>query len=274
METSLSTENDQQNEIAVKSKKPLEIFYLENVARSDTFANVVGDTDKPGWEFGRMTDETEDKNTAIMFWTQSMQRSHWCTEVLWYEILAKLEEVAPSTTNYQFKVKSVVCGGKTFGQDGGIHTDVDFQFSEEGDGWMTVCFFPNEEWNAEWGGEFQFFNDEGDVIATYYPKPNTCLVFDSNIPHRGLAPIRTCNRLRKCLTYKTFVHKQWFLEKNPDVKMIDGSVVPGLVGTPTRTDLGKITDTSPDESFKDVEIPITISHDMGSPAPSKKNIKK
>jgi Rps23 Pro-64 3,4-dihydroxylase Tpa1-like proline 4-hydroxylase len=258
-----------ESSIPTKSKKPLEIIYLENVARSDTFANVVGDVNMPGWSFGRMTDESEDKNTANLFWQQSMQRSNWCTEVLWYEILVRLEEVAPSTKNYQFKVSSVVCGGKTFGQDGSIHTDKDFEFNEEGDGYMTVCFFPNEEWNAEWGGEFQFFNDTGDVIATYYPKPNTCLVFDSNIPHRGLAPTRHCNRLRKCLTYKTFVHKQWFLENNPDVKMIDGSFVPGLTSTPTRTNFDQNVDNSmPEPKFKE---PVPVEN---KPFIPKKRIKK
>lgn len=205
--------------------RPLEIYYLDNVARADTLVNVIADTDNPIWEFGRATDPDEDKETAILFWQASMMRSHWCTEVLWYEILSKLAEVAPDTEKYNFKVTDVVCGGKTFGQDGSIHTDKDFQFSEEGDGFMTVCFFPNEAWNPEWGGEFQFFDDEGNVIATYYPNPNTCLVFDSNIPHRGLAPTRQCNKLRKCLTYKTFVHKQWFLETNPNAKIIDGNTL-------------------------------------------------
>jgi hypothetical protein len=254
MDSNLPIESNDQSAIVPTKKRPLEIFYLEDVARSDTFSNVLGDVDKPGWEFGRMTDENEDKNTAIMFWTANMQRSHWCTEVLWYEILAKLEEVAPATTNYQFKVTSVVCGGKTFGLDGGIHTDKDFKFTEEGDGYMTVCFFPNKEWEPEWGGEFQFFGDNGEVIASYYPKPNTALVFDSNIPHRGLAPIRNCNRLRKCLTYKTFVHKQWFLENNPDVKMIDGSIVPGIassISTPVRTNLNKFETPTTAPVFND-----------------------
>lgn len=204
-------------------KRPLEIFYLENVARNDTLVNVIADTDKAIWEYGRATDPDEDKETATLFWQANMGQSNWCSDVLWYEILNKLAETAPITERYIFKVDEVVCGGKTFGQDGAIHTDKDFQFSPEGDGFMTVCFFPNKEWNPEWGGEFQFFNDAGDVIATYYPKPNTCLVFDSNIPHRGLAPTRKCNKLRKCLTYKTFVHKQWYLDNNPDVKVIDGN---------------------------------------------------
>lgn len=205
--------------------KPLEIYYLDNVARSDTFVNVRHDTDQAVWKYGRKTDP--DSTEGNVFWEASMMRSHWCSEVLWYEILTKLAEIAPVTNNYHFKVTDITCGGKTFGQDGDIHTDKDFQFNEEGDGFMTVCFFPNEEWNPSWGGEFQFFNDDGDVIASYYPKPNTCLIFDSNIPHRGLAPNRSCQVLRKCLTYKTFVHKQWFLENNPNVKLIDGNSIEG-----------------------------------------------
>jgi len=212
-------------------KKPLEIFYLDNVARSDTLSNVMHDTNQAVWEYGRKTDP--DSDTGNTFWQADMMRSHWCTEVLWFEILAKLAEIAPVTNNYHFKVTDVKCGGKTFGQDGEIHTDKDFQFNDEGDGFMTVCFFPNEEWNPSWGGEFQFFDDNGDVIATYYPKPNTCLVFDSNIPHRGLAPLRGCQELRKCLTYKTFVHKQWFLENNPNVTMIDGNALPTIENTET-----------------------------------------
>ena len=204
--------------------RPLEIIYMENVARPDTWANVISDTNQGIWEYGRKTDE--DDTDGNVFWQANMARSHWCAEVLWYEILVKLAETAPATEKYNFKVTEVVCGGKTFSQDGSIHTDKDFQFNEEGDGFMTVCFFPNEEWNPEWGGEFQFFNDSGDVIATYYPKPNTCLVFDSNIPHRGLAPTRKCQQLRKCLTYKTFVHKQWFLDQHPDAQIIDGDALP------------------------------------------------
>lgn len=205
--------------------RPLEIIYLEDVARADTWANVLSDVKKPLWEYGRSTDPDEDQETASLFWQASMARSHWCTEILWYEILVKMAQVAPATEKYNFKVTDVTCGGKTFGQDGAIHTDKDFQFNEEGDGFMTVCFFPNDDWNPEWGGEFQFFDDAGNVIATYYPKPNTCLVFDSNIPHRGLAPTRKCNKLRKCLTYKTFVHKQWFLENYPDTQIIDGNLL-------------------------------------------------
>jgi len=34
-------------------------------------------------------------------------------------------------------------------------------------------------------------------------------VFDSNIPHQGFGPNPGSNVLRKFITYKTFVHKNW-----------------------------------------------------------------
>ena len=96
-----------------------------------------------------------------------------------------------------------------------IHTDKDFIWNDMGDGFMTLCFFPNKEWSPEWGGEFQFFDENGNVIATYYPMPNTCIVFDSDIPHRGLGPSRDCKKLRQYISFKTFVSKRWYLNNDP-----------------------------------------------------------
>jgi hypothetical protein len=189
-----------------------EIFYLTDVLRPDTFVNVCAELDKPIWQFGRVTNpEIWDEDTNI-FWMADLSLHHLVSEVAFYEIQHRLNQVAPETSDYQFKVYHAIAGGKTFGLDGGIHTDKDVEFNNMGDGFMTFCFFPNREWNPEWGGEFQFFDDHGNVIATYYPTPNSCLVFDSNIPHRGLAPSRDCKKLRKYISYKTFVSKKWYLK--------------------------------------------------------------
>ena len=194
--------------------KPLEIFHLTNVLRSDTFSNVVDLLKKPIWQWGRVTSpDAWDEDTTV-FWMADLTLDTLVGETAFYEVLNKLNQVAPETIPYQFKLYSAIAGGKTFGLDGGVHTDKDVEFNDMGDGFMTLCFFPNEEWNPEWGGEFQFFNENGEVIATYYPMPNTCLVFDSNIPHRGLAPSRDCKKLRQYISYKTFVSKRWYLENN------------------------------------------------------------
>jgi hypothetical protein len=193
--------------------KPMsEIFYLENVLRNDTFVNIVAELKKPIWQYGRVTNPDVWDEDTTMFWQADLTLYHMVGEQAFYEIINKLNELEPSTKKYQFKLYSAIAGGKTFGLDGGIHTDKEVEFNDMGDGFMTFCFFPNQEWNPEWGGEFQFFDQAGNVIATYYPMPNTCLVFDSNIPHRGLAPNRDCKKLRTYLSFKTFVSKKWYLE--------------------------------------------------------------
>jgi hypothetical protein len=193
--------------------KQLEIFYLKDVLRKDTFANIVGELKKPIWQFGRVTNPDAWDEDPTVFWQADMSLTTLVGDVMFYEIINKLGELDPNTKKYQFKLYSAIAGGKTYGLDGSIHTDKDVEFNDMGDGFMTFCFFPNEEWNSEWGGEFQFFDDTGNVIATYFPEPNTCLIFDSNIPHRGLAPNRDCKKLRQYVSFKTFVSKKWYLDQ-------------------------------------------------------------
>jgi hypothetical protein len=203
------------------TSKPREIFYLKDVLLPDTFANVINELNQPIWRFGRVTSpDTWDEDTTV-FWTADLSITPWATDSAFYEILHALQTKYPETENYSFKLQSAVAGGKTFGLDGGIHTDKDINYNDMGDGYMTLCYFPNKDWDPDWGGEFQFFDDYGNIIASYYPVPNSCLVFDSNIPHRGLGPNRDCKKLRIYISYKTFVSKKWYLENNKDVKMIE-----------------------------------------------------
>jgi hypothetical protein len=194
---------------------PKEIFYLSDVLRPDTFSNVCSLLEKPIWQFGRVTNPDAWDEDSTVFWQADLTLNNMVGDVAFYEILSNLNKLAPSTASYQFKLYSAIAGGKTFGLDGGIHTDKDFIWNDMGDGFMTLCFFPNKEWSPEWGGEFQFFDENGNVIATYYPMPNTCIVFDSDIPHRGLGPSRDCKKLRQYISFKTFVSKRWYLNNDP-----------------------------------------------------------
>jgi hypothetical protein len=199
--------------------KQLEIFYLSNVLKDDYFSNIKGDLNGPGWKYGPVASAEGFEEDNISMWVYDFLKSPW-NPVLYQSILDKLREVAPATSNYQFKILESYAGGKTFGIDGKVHNDKEFTFNEVGDGFMTFCFFPSqEEWDPNWGGELQFFDDNLNVIATYHPQPNTCLVFDSNIPHRGLAPSKDCPYLRTFISIKTFVHKRWDLEETSEVEV-------------------------------------------------------
>lgn len=192
----------------MESKK-LEIFYIENAVSQDAFANLSSDLDKEVWSYGvpEPTYGWGVEDTKNMWWCDLI-KNRW-HEVVYQNIIDKLETIDPNIKNYIFKIINAQAGGRTFGLDGSIHIDHDFKFNNDGDGFMTFCWFPNKEWEPEWGGELQFFDENGNIIASYLPMPNTCIVFDSNIPHRGLAPTRDCDKLRKYVSIKVQVHKMW-----------------------------------------------------------------
>lgn len=188
---------------------PKEIFYVDNAGTQDAFANLASDLDKDAWKYGQLDPtygwEVEDTNPI---WWCDMIKNRW-HETVFQSIIDRLEAIDPKVKNYVFKLINCQAGGRTFGLDGSIHVDHDFNFNKDGDGFMTFCYFPNHEWEPEWGGELQFFDESGNIIASYLPMPNTCVVFDSNIPHRGLSPTRDCTTLRKYISFKTQVHKMW-----------------------------------------------------------------
>ena len=67
-----------------------------------------------------------------------------------------------------------------YGMDGSSHLD-----SHE----YTIMLMNNSEWRPEWGGQFQLLDDQGNVIEEHSYVPGRVIMFPSNIPHRGLAPL-------------------------------------------------------------------------------------
>lgn len=194
--------------------KQLEIFYLDNVLQQDWRITVTAEMELPRWTYKVWQSNEGFEEDNVPCWIYDWMKSDWNTTV-YRAIIDRLEEVVPRTAIYEFKTLESYASSKTFGQDGLIHNDKAFQFNAVGDGFMTFIYFPGTaDWDPNWGGEFQFFDEAGNVIATYYPQPNTCLVFDSNIPHRCKAPTINSGKLKKILNYNSFVHKRWDLDTN------------------------------------------------------------
>lgn len=202
-------------------KQPSEIIYIDNAGSQDAFANIDSDLNKETWRYGTLapTYGWDVEDPKPMFWVDFI-KNRW-HEVVFQNIIDKLETLDPKYKNYVFKLINSQAGGRVFGMDGSIHVDHDFNFNEEGDGFMTFCYFPNREWEAEWGGELQFFGEDGNIIASFLPKPNSCVAFDSNIPHRGLAPTKECNKLRRYISMKVQVHKMWGTTNSVNFKNVE-----------------------------------------------------
>jgi hypothetical protein len=190
--------------------KPAEIFYLDNILREDYLISVNEDYNNHFWTYGPFKSIEGFEEDDVSLWIYPYLKSKW-NPVVYQCIIDRLEILDPKTKNYQWKILDSYGGQiNPGGASRKIHTDKDFQFNDKGDGFMTFCFFPgSDEWNPNWSGDLQFFDDNMNVIASYSPKPNTCVVFDSNIPHRGLAPTADCPFTRKHISFKSFVHKRW-----------------------------------------------------------------
>jgi SM-20-related protein len=85
-----------------------------------------------------------------------------------------------------------------YGMDGTVHTD-------SGDpGNYTAVYYPHERWSPNWGGETIFYNrEENRIMACFYPRPNSVVVFDGRIPHRASGVARSYAGLRITLMFKT-----------------------------------------------------------------------
>ena len=85
-----------------------------------------------------------------------------------------------------------------YGMDGTVHTDA----HEPGN--YTAVYYPHERWSPNWGGETMFYNQREDrVMGCFYPRPNSCVVFDGRIPHRANGVTRSYAGMRITLMFKT-----------------------------------------------------------------------
>jgi Rps23 Pro-64 3,4-dihydroxylase Tpa1-like proline 4-hydroxylase len=110
-------------------------------------------------------------------------------------------------TGKKFKLLRCYANGQSYGQSGNFHVD-----SFEKDDY-TFLWYINPEWNAKYGGATIFCSDieeSGNEIGntklykheTFYPKPNTGLLFCSTIQHVGLEPTRYFTGLRVTIAFK------------------------------------------------------------------------
>jgi SM-20-related protein len=88
----------------------------------------------------------------------------------------------------------------TFGTEGYIHTDTERTQDQ------TCIIYLDEEWNADWGGETNFYNDEKtEIIKSVLPVFGRTAVFPGNIPHCARGLTRICSKVRTTLMFKVTI---------------------------------------------------------------------
>ena len=66
----------------------------------------------------------------------------------------------------------------------GIHCDAPYFVDDN----QTVIVYLNPGWDANWGGETIFFDDDLDARKLVQPRPGRVVMFDGRIPHTGRPP--------------------------------------------------------------------------------------
>ncbi len=67
---------------------------------------------------------------------------------------------------------------------------------------VTVLYCANLIWQADWGGETIFYNDDEDAVLAVSPKPGRLVVARGAILHRANVPTRSCYEERLTMAYK------------------------------------------------------------------------
>jgi hypothetical protein len=89
------------------------------------------------------------------------------------KILKRNVKLSRVNTNLQF-----------FGQESDWHTD----YVEDGNAWSFVIYV-NQSWDLTWDGQFVVETNDGEYINVS-PIPNTGVLFNAKLEHRGGAPNR------------------------------------------------------------------------------------
>jgi SM-20-related protein len=88
----------------------------------------------------------------------------------------------------------------TFGTEGYIHTDT----KREED--HTCVIYMNKEWEADWGGETTFYNeDKTEIIKSVLPKFGRIAAFPGTIYHKAAPVSRICSKVRTTLMFKAAI---------------------------------------------------------------------
>ena len=97
----------------------------------------------------------------------------------------------------RFETERVYVNNAVYGDVYFAHRDCDPSLRN-----VTVLYYGNVTWHADWGGETLFYNDRHDAELAVTPRPGRIVVSRGAILHRGGVPSRVCHEERLTIAYK------------------------------------------------------------------------
>tara|TARA_R110000803_G_scaffold56812_1_gene114241 strand:- start:1133 stop:1702 length:570 start_codon:yes stop_codon:yes gene_type:complete len=170
----------------------------DNYLDDGFLVNLDEDSNHYSWQLNNVANRKSfpyKRKGSHLFWSSgfpSLEKSPKNISNLYNFII---KEVVQSS----FNLEGIMLNGQSLGQNGTTHIDNYYN-----DGYRTLMVFINHKWQKEWGGEFQLLEEidnNSKIIKTIEYIPGRIIIFDGNIPHRGLSPIEPYI-LRKSLIFR------------------------------------------------------------------------
>jgi len=157
---------------------------VDNFLYSNDLKKAISIVSTLKWEFNG----TSNLNGST-FWNTDLMHVSFFSEDVFKKIQTRFDK--------NFKLLRVYANGQTYGQDGGFHIDDD-----RDDCFTFILYLSDirpENVNVIGGyTEFKFKNG----VHSIEPILNRCVLFDSKLLHRGLAPSRGSNILIISVAFK------------------------------------------------------------------------
>jgi len=155
-----------------------------NVLSQDEYNTLKMIVKNLKWEYSGQSIEGSSGNK---FWFSDLSGNPFFTDFF----LERLQEL----TKNKYILDKVYANGQTLGQDGGWHTDSDF------DNRYTFLYYYNDCMDISLIGD-TYFKDDDDIPLAVSPVPNSAILFNHTIPHYGAAPKQAYNDLRVTIAFK------------------------------------------------------------------------
>ena len=192
------------NEPIYSQSLPRPINHYANVLTPDEWNTCQELLRRPMWQFGGRTV------------TGTVGEPHWYMELsgeafFAETILSRINRIANTT----FDISRIYANGQTYGMDGQFHRD-----DNRNHAW-TFLLYTTDIKPAEtephmlphavyqFGGATEFSlpgsvpeHVAGRRVVSFHPFPNTGLLFQAHLFHRGLSPARYVTQLRTTVAFK------------------------------------------------------------------------
>lgn len=172
-------------------------FVLKDILPVKKFLNLyeVIDPTKPNdWTLSNYSNSTDEK----AFWAKNL----FGHLLPFYDVGIYIKYKIKKKIKHNISLIRINVNGQTSNQNGSYHDDMSKKL------YYSFIFFTNTKWNAEYGGNFNFYNPEEKEYHSVQYIPNTGVLIPSYWNHYGSAPFSNTYKLRTTVAFMYVISEE------------------------------------------------------------------